>query len=93
MQVTLVYNGIGDCIMYKLKDSSIKPIAHAFRTLLPTEKNYSVIEKVSLFALKCHRFVHGRGFTLQTDNKPFCGPKKAYRPKQLIGSCDGEPPY
>ena len=54
--------GIGACIMHKLKDGSIKTIAHAPRTLLPTEKNYSMIEKESLgivFALNnFHRFLH-----------------------------------
>ena len=67
-------HGIGTCIMHKLKDNSIKPIAHASRTLLPTKKNYSVIEKESLeivFILKkYHRFLNGRKFTLQMDPRP-----------------------
>ena len=48
-------HGIGACIMHKLKDGSIKPIAYVSKTLLPAEKNYSGIEKESLrivFALK-----------------------------------------
>lgn len=52
----------------------MKPIAHASKTLLPAEKNYSQIEKEALsimFAVKkFHRFIHGREFLLQTDHKP-----------------------
>ena len=60
--------------MHKLKDGSIKPIAHASRTFLQVKKNYSMIENESLgivFALnKFHRFLHERRFTLQTDHRP-----------------------
>ena len=66
--------GIGACIMYKLKDVSIKLIAHVSRTLLAAGNNYSVIEKESLgivFALKkFYRFIHRRRFTLQRDLRP-----------------------
>ena len=66
--------GIEGFIIHKLKVGSIKPTAHTFRTLLPTKKNYSMIEKESLmivFALKkFHEFIHGRGFILQTDHRP-----------------------
>ena len=36
--------GIEACIMHKLKDGWIKPMAQPSRTLLPAENNYSVIE-------------------------------------------------
>ena len=66
--------GIGACILHKMPDGTKKPIAHASRTLLPAEKNYSQIEKESLgiiFAVtRFHRYLHGRRFRLQTDNKP-----------------------
>ena len=65
-----------------------KPIAHAFRTLLPAEKHYSQIEKEALeiiFAVtKFHRYLHGRFFTQQTDHKPLI---------TIFGSKKGLPIY
>ena len=66
--------GIGACILHKLLDGSRKAVAHASRSLLPAEKQYSQIEKEALgirFAVtKFHRYLHGRQFILQTDPKP-----------------------
>ena len=68
--------GVGACIQHKMPDGTKKPVAHASKTLLPTEKHYSQIEKGALeitiiFAVtKFHRYLHGRYFTLQTDHKP-----------------------
>ena len=49
-------------------------MAHASRSLLPAEKQYSQIEKEALgiiFAVtKFHRYLHGRRFIVQTDHKP-----------------------
>ena len=63
-------------------------IARASRALLPTKKNYSLIEKEALtiiFAVsKFHRFIHGRHFILQTDHKPLL---------TILGSKKGLPPH
>ena len=66
--------GIGTWILHKLPDGSRKAVAHAFWSLLPSEKQYSQIEKEALgiiFAVtKFHRYLYGRRFILQTDHKP-----------------------
>ena len=53
--------GISTCILHKMPDGSMKPIAHVLRTLLPAEWNYSQIEKESLsiiFAVtRYHRYL------------------------------------
>ena len=57
-----------------MPDGTKRPIAYSSRTLLPTEKHYSRIEKEAfgiIFAVtKFHRYLHDRFFTLQTDHKP-----------------------
>lgn len=62
------------CIVHKLKDVPLKPIAHESRTLLPAVKGYSQIEKealVIIFAvMKLHRYIHKRHFKLQTNHRP-----------------------
>ena len=39
---------VGACILHKWKDGKVRPIAHASRSLLPAERNYSQIEKEAL---------------------------------------------
>ena len=60
--------GIGACILHKLPDGSRKAVAHASRSLLPAEKQYSQIEKEALgiiFAVtRFHRYIHRRRFIL-----------------------------
>ncbi|XP_026441996.1 uncharacterized protein K02A2.6-like, partial [Papaver somniferum] len=81
-------HGVGACILHKWKDGKVRPIAHASRSLLPAERNYSQIEKEALaiiFAVtKFHRYIHGRYFTLQTDHKPLV---------TIFGSKKGLPTY
>ena len=66
--------GVGAVLLHKFQDGTTKPVAHASRTLLPAERNYSQIEKEALAIIvgvkKFHRFIHGRSFILQTDHKP-----------------------
>ena len=80
--------GIGAYILYKLPDGSRKAVAHASRSLLPAEKQYSQIEKEALgiiFAVtKLHRHLHGIRFLLQTDHKPLI---------TIFGSKKGLPVY
>ena len=65
-----------------------KPVAHASRSLLPSEKHYSQIEKEALaiiFAVKTfHHYLHGRFFKLPTDHKPLL---------TIFGSKKGLPVY
>ena len=66
--------GVGAALLHKYKDGTTKAIAHASRTLIAAEKNYSQIEKEALAIMfgikKFNRFLHGRPFMLQTDHKP-----------------------
>ena len=82
-------HGIGTCILHKMPDGSKKkPVTHTSRSLLPTGKHFSQIEKEALaiiFAVaKFHRYLHVRFFKLQTDHKPLL---------TIFGSKKGLPVY
>ena len=66
--------GIGAVVLHRFEDGMKKPVAHASRTLLPTEKNFSQIEKKGLAIIftekKFHRFMHEKKFILQMDHHP-----------------------
>ncbi len=76
--------GIGAVLSHILEEH---PVAFVSRTLSPSEKNYSQIDKEALaliFAVKkFHQYLYGRHFTLVTDHKlllAILGPKKGIPP-------------
>ena len=79
--------GIGAVISHIMPDGKEYPIAFASQTLLPSEKNYSQIEREALALIfgvtKFHSYLYGRQFTLITDHKPLTtiiGEKKQVPP-------------
>ncbi|XP_073841558.1 uncharacterized protein [Musca autumnalis] len=81
-------HGIGAVIYHTYPDNSVKAIHHVSRSLTPTERNYSQIEKEGLalvFAVqRFHKMIFGRKFTLHTDHKPLL---------TIFGSKKGIPVY
>ena len=73
LQVDASDVGLGSALMQE-HDGELLPVAFASKTLLTREKAYSVIEKECLaLVYAVQRFnqdLHGREFTLQTDQLP-----------------------
>uniref|UniRef100_A0A8R1E8X2 RT_RNaseH domain-containing protein n=1 Tax=Caenorhabditis japonica TaxID=281687 RepID=A0A8R1E8X2_CAEJA len=66
--------GIGGVLLHTNPDGIEVPVAHVACSLTDTEQRYSQIEKEALALVytvkKCHKFIFGRRFHLQTDHRP-----------------------
>lgn len=79
--------GVGAVISHICADGEEHPIAYASRTLTPSERKYSQLEKEALSLVygvqKFHQYLFGRKFTLITDHKPLT---------TILGPTHGVPP-
>ena len=77
--------GIGAVLSHTMDDGSERPVGYASRTLSPSEKNYSQLEKEGLSCIfgikKFHDYLFGRPFNLITDHKPLLGLLKENTPR------------
>ena len=79
-------------ISHVMEDGKERPFAFASRTLLPSERNYSEVEKEVLSLIfgisKFHTYLYGHKFVLVTDHKPLTtilGEKKGV--PQIAAAC------
>ena len=67
--------GLGAILLQDQDQGERKPIAYISRSLTPTERRYSQIEREALGCVwaveRLHNYLFGLNFTLLTDNKPW----------------------
>ena len=74
--------GVGAVLFHRYPDGGERPIANASKTMTPTQRRYSQIQREALSVIfglnKFHQFLYGRKFILVTDHRPLLtlfGPK------------------
>ncbi|XP_031347140.1 uncharacterized protein K02A2.6-like [Photinus pyralis] len=74
VQTDASQDGIAGALFNKNKNGILKPVAFISRSLMPAEKNYSVLDKESLAIYwsvkKLYQYLMGQQFTIQTDHRP-----------------------
>ncbi|KAI3360353.1 hypothetical protein L3Q82_014654, partial [Scortum barcoo] len=82
--------GVGAVLSHVMDDGSERPLGFMSRTLAPTEKRYSQLDKEGLAVMfgikKFHKYLYGRAFTIYTDHKPLISLFNEKKPIPLMGS-------
>ena len=72
LQVDASNDGLG-AVLLQEEECKKSPMAYASRKLKTSEKAYRVIEKECLALVwgiqKCHRYINGTAFTVETDHQ------------------------